>query len=81
MSGAPFDAVPDYRYYAERIAQMASRITEIYGWKEEDLLAGSQQTTLLEGGSSPEKPKKGPKGSAKEKAGGGKTASLDSFFS
>ena len=81
VSGAPFDAVPDYRYYAERIAQMASRITEIYGWKEEDLLAGSQQTTLLEGGSSPEKPKKVSKGSAKEKAGGGKTASLDSFFS
>ena len=47
ISGTPFTATPDYRYYAERLAQMAGRITEVYGWAEEDLLRGSQQTTLF----------------------------------
>ncbi|MGI6009818.1 MAG: DNA-directed DNA polymerase, partial [Methanomethylophilus sp.] len=81
VSGTPFEGTPDYRYYAERIAQMASRITEIYGWKEEDLLAGSQQTTLMDGGSSEKPAKKAPaKSKAKEKGGAGKTSSLDDFF-
>ncbi|MCQ2085033.1 MAG: DNA polymerase II [archaeon] len=58
ISGATFTATPDYKYYAERLAQMASRITEVYGWEESDLLTGSQQTTLFSGSfSSPRKPK------------------------
>ncbi len=47
ISGTPFTDTPDYRYYAERLAQMAGRITEVFGWTEKDLLKGSQQTTLF----------------------------------
>ncbi len=49
VSGAPFTAKPDYRYYAERLAQTASRITEVLGWSEKDLMMGSQQATLFSG--------------------------------
>jgi len=62
ISGADFEATPDYRYYAERLAQTASRITEVFGWNEKDLLMGSQQLTLFDGGfgtgDAPEKKKK-----------------------
>ena len=80
ISGVPFTAKPDYRYYAERLAQMASRITEVFGWSEKDLMLGSQQATLFSGAfktsdegprkiDAPEKPK--PKS---------KVRSLDEFF-
>ena len=47
ISGVRFTAKPDYRYYAGRLAQMASRITEVFGWTEKDLMLGSQQATLF----------------------------------
>ncbi|MDR3283486.1 MAG: DNA polymerase II, partial [Candidatus Methanoplasma sp.] len=49
VSGAEFTARPDYKYYAERLAQTASRITEVFGWSEKDLMLGSQQATLFGG--------------------------------
>jgi len=49
ISGAEFEGTPDHRYYAERLAQTASRITEVFGWNEKDLLMGSQQRTLFDG--------------------------------
>lgn len=49
ISGVPFTAKPDYRYYAERLAQTTSRITEVFGWDERDLMMGSQQATLFGG--------------------------------
>ena len=49
VSGKPFVGNPDYRYYAERIAQTASRITDVFGWSEKDLMVGSQQATLFGG--------------------------------
>ncbi|MBO7205645.1 MAG: DNA polymerase II, partial [Candidatus Methanomethylophilaceae archaeon] len=49
VSGKPFVGEPDYRYYAERIAQTASRITDVFGWNEKDLMVGSQQATLFGG--------------------------------
>ena len=49
ISGADFEGSPDYKYYAERLAQTASRITEVFGWSEKDLLMGSQQRTLFDG--------------------------------
>ncbi|MDR0309481.1 MAG: DNA polymerase II [Candidatus Methanoplasma sp.] len=49
ISGASFGGEPDYRYYAERLSQTASRITEVFGWGEKDLMLGSQQMTLFEG--------------------------------
>ena len=48
ISGKEFEQKPDYRYYAERLAQTASRITEVFGWSERDLMMGSQQTTLFD---------------------------------
>ena len=49
VSGKPFVGNPDYKYYAERIAQTASRITDVFGWSEKDLMVGSQQATLFGG--------------------------------
>lgn len=48
VSGIDFTAAPDYRYYAERLAQTAARVTEVFGWEEKDLLLGSQQKTLFD---------------------------------
>ena len=47
VSGVPFVGKPDYRYYAERIAQTASRITEVFGWTEKDLMTGNQRADLF----------------------------------
>ena len=49
ISGVEFTAKPDYKYYAERISQTASRITEVFGWDEKDIMMGSQQATLFDG--------------------------------
>ncbi len=46
ISGKEFEHRPDYRYYAGRIAQTASRITEVFGWTEKDLMLGSRQFTF-----------------------------------
>ena len=48
VSGVEFTAKPDYRYYAERLAQTTSRITEVFGWTDKDLMLGSQQSTLFD---------------------------------
>ncbi len=76
ISGVPFTAKPDYRYYAGRLAQMASRITEVFGWTEKDLMLGSQQATLF-GGAFKESDEKKPIQPPKPKP---KVRSLDEFF-
>ncbi|MCQ2056076.1 MAG: DNA polymerase II [archaeon] len=48
VSGVAFKGKPDYKYYAERIAQTSSRITEVFGWNEKDIMMSSQQFTLLD---------------------------------
>ncbi|MBQ9690234.1 MAG: DNA polymerase II, partial [Candidatus Methanomethylophilaceae archaeon] len=79
ISGVPFTSKPDYKYYAERLSQTASRITEVFGWEEKDLLMGNQQATLFSGkfAESSEAPKKKKVVEEKPKA---KTRSLDDFF-
>ena len=78
VSGVPFTAKPDYRYYAERIAQTASRITEVLGWTEKDLMMGSQQATLFGGAfDKPDDGKRKPMEPPKPKP---KVRSLDEFF-
>lgn len=47
VSGRPFDEPPDLDYYARRLAQTLGYITEVFGWDERSLLAGSQQATLF----------------------------------
>ena len=38
--------VPDWNFYAERLAKAMGRITEVYGWSEKDLLLGSRPSKL-----------------------------------
>ena len=47
MSGRAFTRVPDWEYYAKRLAQTLSYVTEIYGWDEKALYLGTQQATLF----------------------------------
>ena len=78
ISGAEFTAEPDYKYYAERLAQTASRITEVFGWNEKDLMLGSQQSTLFDSfGTGGSEKKKDPAPSSKPTT---KKSSLDDFF-
>ena len=79
VSGVEFKGKPDYKYYAERLSQTASRITEVFGWEERDLLMGNQQATLFSGrfAESSDAPKRKKIVEEKPKA---KTKSLDDFF-
>ena len=80
ISGTVFEGEPDYRYYAERLAQTASRITEVFGWNEKDLMIGSQQRTLFDGdfsGSKDVPEKKKEETAAKTQP---KSSKLDDFF-
>jgi len=40
--------MPDWEYYARRVAQTLAYVTEVYGWDEKALLTGkrSQQKSL-----------------------------------
>ncbi len=51
ISGKEFGYTPDYRYYAERLAQTLARATEVFGWGEKDLMNGNQQASLFDYGS------------------------------
>jgi DNA polymerase I len=81
VSGVPLEAVPDYKYYVKRLAETASRITEVLGWTEKDLMMGSQQATLFGGsfGSSDGDPDGGASKMPKPKP-KAKVKSLDDFF-
>jgi DNA polymerase I len=79
VSGKEFTHKPDYRYYAERLAHTASRITEVFGWTEKDLMLGSQQSTLLDIDLSAKTETK-PKEKPKPRNSGTKTTSLKDFF-
>ncbi|MBX8632460.1 MAG: ribonuclease H-like domain-containing protein [Thermoplasmata archaeon YP2-bin.285] len=46
--GREFEFTPDYAYYASRVAQTLSRVTEVFGMDEESLLSGSRQSTLFD---------------------------------
>jgi len=48
ISGREFTHTPDYAYYAGRVAQTLSRVTEIFGINEENLVTGSRQSTLFD---------------------------------
>jgi DNA polymerase I len=48
ISGREFKSSPDYKYYAERLAQTVARATEVFGWDEKSLMMGSQQVTLFD---------------------------------
>jgi len=49
VEGRPFEGVPDWRYYAERVAQTVSRVTEVWGLDDKSLMAGNTQSNLLDG--------------------------------
>ncbi len=46
--GREFSFTPDYAYYASRVAQTLSRVTEVFGMDEDSLLSGSKQSTLFD---------------------------------
>ncbi len=41
------DQEADWKYYAERIAKTLARVTEVFGWDKEALLAGNKQSNLF----------------------------------
>ncbi|MFQ6107168.1 MAG: DNA-directed DNA polymerase [Thermoplasmata archaeon] len=47
VSGREFEGTPDWNYYARRLAHTLAYVTEVFGWDEKSLLAGSQQVTLF----------------------------------
>ena len=47
VSGREFDGTPDWNYYARRLAHTLAYVTEVFGWDDKSLLAGSQQVTLF----------------------------------
>ena len=79
ISGTKFEHTPDWKYYARRLAQMAARVTEVYGWSEDDLLKGSQQQTLF-GIDAPSQQKPRSKPAPKDDGAPAKKVSLDDFF-
>ncbi|MGM0509943.1 MAG: DNA-directed DNA polymerase [Thermoplasmatota archaeon] len=42
-----FEYEPDWHYYARRIAKTLSRVTEVFGWEKDGLLAGNKQSSLF----------------------------------
>lgn len=48
LDGRKFDYIPDYNYYAERLASTLSRVTEVFGVSEKELLTGSAQASLFD---------------------------------
>jgi len=42
LSGRKFEKDPDWEYYARRVAQTLSYVTEVYGWDEKALFTGTQ---------------------------------------
>ncbi|MGA1848531.1 MAG: DNA polymerase domain-containing protein, partial [Thermoplasmatota archaeon] len=48
LDGVPFEYRPDYNYYAERLSSTLSRVTEVFGISEKELLTGVQQASLFD---------------------------------
>jgi DNA polymerase, archaea type len=46
IEGRKFTKEPDWEYYAERVAQTLSRVTEVFDWDAAALLRGSHQRRL-----------------------------------
>ena len=80
ISGKEFTATPDYRYYAERLSQTASRITEVFGWTEKDLMTGTQQSTLFDGFGGSDDDDDTPLPPPKPTGGKGRNMKLTDFF-
>jgi DNA polymerase I len=80
VSGRPFESTPDWKYYAERLAQSIARATENFGWSEKDLLTGSQQASLFSGAFGSEEEDTPPKVKKTEIKKTDKKQSLDDYF-
>lgn len=55
VSGREFEETPDWNYYARRLAHTLAYVTEVFGWDDKSLLAGSQQSTLFQDAFEPRK--------------------------
>jgi len=58
IAGRKFEGEPDWDYYAHRLAHTLSYVTETFGWKERELLTGTQQVSLFDQSFDGESPKK-----------------------
>ncbi|MFO7619281.1 MAG: DNA polymerase domain-containing protein [Thermoplasmata archaeon] len=58
VSGRKFEKTPDYEYYARRVAMTLARVTDTFGWDVQELLTGTQQSSLFSYGEGPAKPRK-----------------------
>lgn len=47
IEGRKFEYEPDWNYYARRVAQSLSRVTEVFGWGEDELISGVRQHDLF----------------------------------
>ncbi len=47
VEGRELKGRPDFQYYAERVAQTLSRVTEVFGWDQSRLLQRTQQQDLF----------------------------------
>ena len=65
IDGREFNHAPDMGYYAERIALSVSRVTDVFGVDEKNLLTGTTQKTLF-GAFEPKQGKKKKKSEKKE---------------
>ncbi|QLH74684.1 MAG: DNA polymerase II [Methanomassiliicoccales archaeon] len=57
VEGRPFEGTPDWRYYAERVAQTVSRVTEVWGLDDRSLMSGNTQSNFLNGNFGPQEDK------------------------
>ncbi|MEA3557793.1 MAG: DNA polymerase domain-containing protein, partial [Candidatus Thermoplasmatota archaeon] len=48
IDGRDFEHGPDLQYYSERLSSTLSRVTEVFGISEKELLSGIQQTSLFD---------------------------------
>ena len=46
VEGRAFEAKPDYKYYATRLAATISKVTDSSGWDQKSLVTGAQQVTF-----------------------------------
>jgi len=47
LPDSQLDKEPDYHYYAKRIAKTLARVTDVFGWDEDGLMAGNKQSDLF----------------------------------
>jgi DNA polymerase I len=85
IDGREFTFRPDFGYYAERLSSTLSRVTEVFGISDKELLSGVQQSSLFDSfNGSDAEPKASDNGIKKKKlekdSGSSTTTTLDQWM-